>query len=124
MVGGPESSEREHTTFYEARTYNILRSENEARKLREVNLVALVDWRFIKLHKRQPGERDIPVPTLKLDQRGSESRCGWAGHLTRTELIRNDIRKSDRRHTEPPEELNSPSEQLAPSAMNRANTST
>ena len=27
-----------------------------------VNLVALVDWQFIKLHKRQPGERDIPVP--------------------------------------------------------------
>ena len=26
------------------------------------NLVALVDWRFIKLHKRQPGERDNPVP--------------------------------------------------------------
>ena len=25
-----------------------------------VNLVALVDWRFINFYKRQPGERDIP----------------------------------------------------------------
>ena len=37
-----------------------------------VNLVALVDWRFIKLHKRQPGERDIPVPAKA--RPGSESR--------------------------------------------------
>ena len=44
-------------------------------------------------------------------------------HLTHSELIRIHIRKSDRRHTEPPEELNSPSEPLAPSAMNRANIS-
>ena len=70
-----------------------------------VNLVALVDWWFIKLHVhdaagRQPGDS-----------------------ATLTELIRIDIQKSDRRHTEPPEELNSPSEQLAPSAMNRANIS-
>ena len=28
---------------------------------RAVNLFALIDWRFIKLHKPQPGERDIPV---------------------------------------------------------------
>ena len=40
-----------------------------------VNLVALVDWRFIKLHKRQPGERDIPVPAKA--RPGSESR--WVG---------------------------------------------
>jgi hypothetical protein len=47
-----------------------------------VNLVELVDWRFIKLHKRQPGERDIPVPAqamLKLDQ--ALNRGGWAGTL-------------------------------------------
>ena len=43
-----------------------------------VNLVALVDWRFIKLHKRQPGERDIPVPAKA--RPGSESR--WVGGNT------------------------------------------
>ena len=40
-----------------------------------VNLVALVDWLIIKLHKRQPGERDIPVPAKA--RPGSESR--WVG---------------------------------------------
>ena len=46
-----------------------------------VNLVALVDWRFIKLHKRQPGERDMPTSRslLKLDQ--ALNRGGWAGTL-------------------------------------------
>ena len=45
-----------------------------------VNLVALVDWQFIKLHKRQPGERDIPVPAKA---RPGSHRGGWAGtHLS------------------------------------------
>ena len=37
---------------------------DSVRRDQHVNLVALVDWRFIKLHKRQPGERDIPVPAI------------------------------------------------------------
>ena len=42
-------------------------------------MVALVDWWFIKLHKRQPGERDIPVPAKA--RPGSESRwvCALGG---------------------------------------------
>ena len=42
-----------------------------------VNLVALVDWRFIKLHKRQPGERDIPVPDKA---RQALNLGGWEGN--------------------------------------------
>jgi hypothetical protein len=67
-----------------------------------VNLVALVDWRFIKLHKRQPGERDIPVPAKarpKLDQ--ALNRGGWTGtHNTpRTDTHRySKAPTGDRRH--------------------------
>ena len=45
-----------------------------------VNLVALVDWLpvlFIKLHKRQPGERDIPVPAKARPAGAHMSRSGW-----------------------------------------------
>ena len=60
----------------------------------------------------QPGERDIPVPAtiVKLDQALNRGVGGRRGHITLSELIRIDIRKSDRRHAEPPEELATPTE--------------
>ena len=46
-------------------------------KEQSVDLVALVDWQFIKLQKRRPGMSATSRSLLKLDQ--ALNRGGWAG---------------------------------------------
>ena len=59
------------------------RAQNPSQtKEQSVNLVALVDWQFIKLQKRQPGMSATSRSLLKLDQalnRG-DTHVSWTRH--------------------------------------------